>query len=67
VVDGTALRFGATGFDVLDVADDGVELAIEVETTPALVGCSGCGTRAVPKDRRWVTLRDVPACRNLSS
>jgi transposase len=63
VVDGTALWFGATGFDVLDVADDGVELVIEVETSPALVGCSGCGTRAVPKDRRWVTLRDVPAGR----
>jgi transposase len=63
VVDGTALWFGAAGFDVLHVADDGVELVIEVETTPALVGCSGCGTRAVPKDRRWVTLRDVPAGR----
>jgi transposase len=63
VVDGTALWFGAAGFDVLDVADDGVELVIEVETSPAVVGCSGCGTRAVPKDRRWVTLRDVPAGR----
>jgi transposase len=63
VVDGTALWFGAAGFDVLDVVDDGVELVIDVETSPALVGCSGCGTRAVPKDRRWVTLRDVPAGR----
>ncbi|HUR23160.1 MAG TPA: helix-turn-helix domain-containing protein [Acidimicrobiales bacterium] len=63
MVDGTALWFGAAGFDVLDVVDDGVELVIEVETSPALVGCSGCGTRAVPKDRRWVTLRDVPAGR----
>jgi hypothetical protein len=63
VVDGSSLWFGAAGFEVLDIADDGVELVIEVETTPALVGCSGCGTRAVPKDRRWVTLRDAPARR----
>ena len=63
MVDGTALWFGAAGFDVLDVVDDGVELVVEVETSPALVGCSGCGTRAVAKDRRWVTLRDVPAGR----
>ncbi len=63
MVDGTALWFGAAGFEVLDVADDGIELAIEVETERRVVGCSGCGTRAVPKDRRWVTLRDVPAGR----
>ena len=61
MVDGTALWFGAAGFDVLDVVDAGVELAIDVETERRAVGCSGCGTRAVPKDRRWVTLRDVPA------
>jgi transposase len=63
VVDGSALWFGAAGFEVLDVVDDGVELVIAVQTTPGLVGCVGCGTRAVPKDRRWVTLRDVAAGR----
>jgi transposase len=63
VVDGSSLWFGAAGFEVLDIADDGVELVIEVETTAVIVGCSGCGTRAVPKDRRWVTLRDAPAGR----
>jgi transposase len=63
VIDGTALWFGAAGFEVLDVVDDGIELAIDVETERRVVGCSGCGTRAMPKDRRWVTLRDVPAGR----
>lgn len=63
MVDGTAVWFGTAGFDVLAVVDDGVELAVDVETTSVVVGCSGCGTRAVPKDRRWVTLRDVPAGR----
>jgi len=63
VVDGTAVWFGTAGFDVLAVVDDGVELVVDVETTATVVGCSGCGTRAIPKDRRWVTLRDVPAGR----
>jgi transposase len=62
VVDGSgACWFGAPGFVVLDVADDGVELVVEVETTAKVVGCSGCGTRARAKDRRWVSLRDAPA------
>lgn len=34
MVDGTALWFGAAGFDVLEVADDGVELLIEVVDRP---------------------------------
>ncbi|MDQ6798360.1 MAG: ISL3 family transposase [Actinomycetota bacterium] len=63
MVDGTAVWFGTAGFEVLAVVDDGVELTLEVETTSAVVGCSGCGTRAIPKDRRWVTLRDAPAGR----
>jgi len=64
VVDGTAVWFGTAGFEVLALVDDGVELVVDVETTAAVVGCSDCGSRAVPKDRRWVTLRDVPAgCR----
>lgn len=56
-----ALWFGATGFEVLEVGVDGIELTVAVETTATAVGCSRCGTRAVPKDRRWVTLRDAPA------
>jgi transposase len=46
---------------VLDVADDGHELTISVESTLTLVGCAACGTRAKPKDRRWVGLRDAPS------
>jgi transposase len=62
VVEGSgAVWFGASGFDVLDVVDDGVELVVEVETLRRPVGCSACGTRAVPKDRRWVTVRDAPS------
>ncbi len=56
-----ACWFGAPGFSVLDVIDTGVELIVEVETTATVVGCVGCGTRARPKDRRWVTVRDAPA------
>lgn len=55
-----ALWFGAAGFEVLGVAVSDVELVVEVQTTATVVGCSGCGTRARPKDRRWVSLRDAP-------
>jgi transposase len=61
VVDGSALWFGAAGFEMLDVAELDGELVVEVQTLAGVVGCAGCGTRAVPKDRRWVTLRDAPA------
>jgi transposase len=53
--------FGASGFEVLEVVGDGDELVVKVQTSPMVVGCAGCGTRALPKDRRWVTLRDAPA------
>jgi hypothetical protein len=46
---------------VLDVIDDGDELVVEVETTATAVGCSACGTRARPKDRRCVVVRDAPS------
>ena len=56
-----ACWFGAPGFVVLDVIEDGMELVVEVETTATVVGCGVCGRRARPKDRRWVTVRDAPA------
>lgn len=56
-----AIWFGAPNFEVLDVADDGVELTIAIESTVTAVGCTACGTRAKPKDRRWVSVRDAPA------
>jgi transposase len=53
--------FGVAGLETLrDPVDDGVEVTIEVQTTATVVACGGCGTRAKPKDRRWVTLRDAP-------
>jgi transposase len=61
VGDGSAaLWFGAGGFEVLDVASDGGELVVSVQTAATVVGCAGCGSRARPKDRRWVTVRDAP-------
>lgn len=61
MVEGSAAAwFGAPGFVVLDVIDDGIELVVDVETEASLVGCLACGTRARPKDRRWVTVRDAP-------
>jgi transposase len=62
VVDGSgACWFGAPGFEVLGVVEDGGEVVVEVETTATVVGCGACGSRARPKDRRWVTVRDAPA------
>ena len=53
--------FGASGLEVVgEVIDDGTEVTIAVETTARVAACAGCGTRAKPKDRRWVTLRDAP-------
>ena len=62
MVDGSsAVWFGAPNFVVLDVADDGVELVVAVESTVTVTGCVSCGTRARAKDRRWVRLRDAPS------
>ena len=36
------------------------EVWLEVETTVELVGCEGCGTRAVGHGRRRVKVRDLP-------
>lgn len=57
----SAVWFGAAGFEVLDVAVSDAELVVEVQTTATVIGCELCGTRARPKDRRWVTVRDAPA------
>lgn len=55
-----AAWFGVSGFVLLSVHDDDHGLVFEVETTATVVGCGACGTRAVAKDRRWVTLADTP-------
>ena len=59
--EGTALWFGASGFEVLTAVQGEVEIQIEVQSTATVVGCGRCGTRARAKDRRWVTVRDAPA------
>ena len=56
-----ALWFGAGGFEVINVAAEVGELVVSVQTTATVVGCSGCGSRARPKDSRWVSVRDAPA------
>ncbi len=33
-----ALWFGASGFEILDVVDDGVELVVSVQTRVTMVG-----------------------------
>ena len=49
---------GLDGFRLLGATEDDGELLMLVETTASVVGCWGCGTRAVSKGRRRVTVRD---------
>jgi transposase len=52
---------GLEGFRVLEVTETPAELVITVETTVEVVGCEGCGTRAVAHERKPVAVRDL-AC-----
>jgi hypothetical protein len=52
---------GMPGFRLLAAVEVDGELHQLVETTAAVVGCSGCGTRAMSKGRRDVHVRDLPA------
>lgn len=62
MVEGSAAMWlSASGLELLDVVDDGVELVVAVRTTATVVGCAECGVRATLKDRRWVTLPDAPS------
>lgn len=61
--DGTGLAeqmLGLDGFRILEVNETPDELVIHIETTVVVVGCAGCGTRAVPHDRMPVEIRDLP-------
>lgn len=51
---------GLGGFRVLAVTETPDELVVEIETTAELVGCGGCGTRAVAHERMAVEIRDLP-------
>ena len=52
---------GMPGFRLVAATEVDGELHQLVETTGTLVGCGGCGTRAVSKGRRDVRVRDLPA------
>jgi DNA-directed RNA polymerase subunit RPC12/RpoP len=49
------------GFQLLAAAEIDGELHQLVETTATVVGCWGCGARALSKGRRKVRVRDLPA------
>ena len=51
---------GTDGFRLLAAAVVDGELHQLVETTAVAVGCPSCGTRAVSKGRRKVSVRDLP-------
>jgi transposase len=56
----TAL-FGMPGFEVLSTEMIDGEWHISIATPRDLVGCAECGAVALVKDRRTVTVRDLPA------
>jgi transposase len=51
---------GLPGFGVLAVSETRGEVVVEIETTVEVVGCRGCGTRAVAHERMPVEIRDLP-------
>lgn len=60
--DGSAVTalLGLDGFVVLAQLEVDGEWWVKVETMASLVGCAGCGTRAVGHGRRCVQVRDLP-------
>ena len=58
--DPTVAIFGLPGFELISVHEVDGELEYLVQTSNTRVGCSGCGVRARPKDRREVVVRDLP-------
>ena len=57
-----ALLVGLPDVNVIGVEDDGRQpLRVHVETTTAIAGCAGCGTKAWSKGRRRVELVDLAA------
>ena len=58
--DSAVALLGMEGFVLLAAAEVDGELHQLVETEPSIVGCRGCGTRAVSKGRRRTKVRDLP-------
>ena len=52
---------GMEGFRLLAAGEVDGELHELVETTEEVIGCPGCGARALSKGRRNVRVRDLPA------
>ncbi|HEX3394610.1 MAG TPA: transposase family protein [Acidimicrobiales bacterium] len=57
--DSAVAVLGFEGFVLLAAVELDGELHQLVETTAAVVGCVGCGTRAVSKGRRRTKVRDL--------
>ena len=57
---GATALLGMDGFVVGAQVDGDGELLLMVETTADVVGCDGCGTRAIGHGRRTVRVRDLP-------
>lgn len=58
--EGATVLLGMPGFVVGAQLEVDGELWLHVETTAEVVGCWGCGTRAVGHGRRRVKVRDLP-------
>jgi len=61
VIEDITAVFVLPGFRVLDTEIGGGDLTLVVEITRDLVGCPECGAVTGVKDRRTVTVRDLPA------
>ena len=59
-MDHSTALLGLPGFQVLDAEKTSGEWHVTVETPRDLVGCLVCGAVARVKDRRTVTVRDLP-------
>ena len=55
------VMLGLPGFRVIDAVESDDELVVTVETTPAPIGCPGCGVVAASHNRMPVEYRDLPA------
>ena len=51
---------GLSGFVLLDITEIDGEFELLVETDATVVGCRGCGVRAVSHGRRSTLVRDLP-------
>jgi transposase len=57
----SVVLFGAPGFTITGVVENATEVVLRVELTDTIIGCLGCGVRAVVEDRRVCHLCDAPA------